>query len=130
MQPMRQRDQHGKKKYSFACDVKGGQGWGEPMEATRGRSRRVPWVDNRNQSQNILITYINPAFTPLFLLPFILNIAQPSTYSNISTQNTKKLSTMCGIFACHNHPNVQKFKPTALKLGKAYVRPLDLGSIH
>ncbi|KAF2269210.1 glutamine-hydrolyzing asparagine synthase [Lojkania enalia] len=26
---------------------------------------------------------------------------------------------MCGIFACHCHPNVQKFKPTALKMGKA-----------
>ncbi|KAF2433335.1 asparagine synthetase [Tothia fuscella] len=26
---------------------------------------------------------------------------------------------MCGIFACHCHPNVQKFKPQALKLGKA-----------
>ncbi|OCK77808.1 glutamine-hydrolyzing asparagine synthase [Lepidopterella palustris CBS 459.81] len=26
---------------------------------------------------------------------------------------------MCGIFACHCHPNVQKFKPTALRLGKA-----------
>ncbi|KAL2171939.1 hypothetical protein VTG60DRAFT_998 [Thermothelomyces hinnuleus] len=27
--------------------------------------------------------------------------------------------TMCGIFACHNHPDVVKFKPTALKLSKA-----------
>ncbi|KAL2192020.1 glutamine-hydrolyzing asparagine synthase [Thermothelomyces heterothallicus CBS 203.75] len=26
---------------------------------------------------------------------------------------------MCGIFACHNHPDVVKFKPTALKLSKA-----------
>ncbi|KUI58591.1 putative asparagine synthetase [glutamine-hydrolyzing] [Cytospora mali] len=26
---------------------------------------------------------------------------------------------MCGIFACHCHPEVQKFKPTALKLSKA-----------
>ncbi|KAF2100817.1 asparagine synthetase [Rhizodiscina lignyota] len=26
---------------------------------------------------------------------------------------------MCGIFACHCHPDVQKFKPMALKLGKA-----------
>ncbi|KAK8158716.1 asparagine synthetase [Phyllosticta citrichinensis] len=26
---------------------------------------------------------------------------------------------MCGIFACHCHPDVQKFKPTALKMGKA-----------
>ncbi|KAL0476098.1 asparagine synthetase [Neurospora intermedia] len=26
---------------------------------------------------------------------------------------------MCGIFACHNHPDVAKFKPTALKLSKA-----------
>ncbi|KAL7914843.1 asparagine synthetase 2 [Trichoderma velutinum] len=26
---------------------------------------------------------------------------------------------MCGIFACHCHPDVQKFKPTALKLSKA-----------
>ncbi|KIW03371.1 asparagine synthase (glutamine-hydrolyzing) [Verruconis gallopava] len=26
---------------------------------------------------------------------------------------------MCGIFACHCHPDVQKFKPQALKLGKA-----------
>ncbi|TLD39665.1 glutamine-hydrolyzing asparagine synthase [Venturia nashicola] len=26
---------------------------------------------------------------------------------------------MCGIFACHHHPDVQKFKPTALKMGKA-----------
>ncbi|KAK8228324.1 asparagine synthetase [Phyllosticta capitalensis] len=26
---------------------------------------------------------------------------------------------MCGIFACHRHPDVQKFKPTALKMGKA-----------
>lgn len=26
---------------------------------------------------------------------------------------------MCGIFACHNHPDIQKFKPTALKLAKA-----------
>ncbi|KAG6005626.1 asparagine synthetase [Claviceps maximensis] len=25
---------------------------------------------------------------------------------------------MCGIFACHCHPNVQRFKPTALKLAK------------
>ncbi|KAH8671193.1 hypothetical protein BX600DRAFT_241450 [Xylariales sp. PMI_506] len=25
---------------------------------------------------------------------------------------------MCGIFACHCHPDVQKFKPTALKLAK------------
>ncbi|KAH9906944.1 asparagine synthase [Xylariomycetidae sp. FL2044] len=25
---------------------------------------------------------------------------------------------MCGIFACHSHPNVQKFKPQALKLSK------------
>ncbi|KAI1401862.1 asparagine synthase [Hypoxylon fuscum] len=25
---------------------------------------------------------------------------------------------MCGIFACHSHPDVQKFKPTALKLAK------------
>jgi len=25
---------------------------------------------------------------------------------------------MCGIFACHNHPDVEKFKPTALKLAK------------
>ncbi|KAK4982379.1 asparagine synthetase [Elasticomyces elasticus] len=25
---------------------------------------------------------------------------------------------MCGIFACHAHPDVQKFKPTALKMGK------------
>jgi asparagine synthase (glutamine-hydrolysing) len=26
---------------------------------------------------------------------------------------------MCGIFACHSHPDVQKFKPTALRLAKA-----------
>ncbi|KAF2233923.1 asparagine synthetase [Viridothelium virens] len=26
---------------------------------------------------------------------------------------------MCGIFACHCHPDVQKFKPTALRMGKA-----------
>ncbi|KAH7357868.1 asparagine synthetase [Plectosphaerella cucumerina] len=26
---------------------------------------------------------------------------------------------MCGIFACHRHPDVQKFKPTALRLSKA-----------
>ncbi|RBQ86367.1 hypothetical protein VDGD_00271 [Verticillium dahliae] len=26
---------------------------------------------------------------------------------------------MCGIFACHRHPDVEKFKPTALKLAKA-----------
>ncbi|KAK4463423.1 hypothetical protein QBC42DRAFT_304912 [Cladorrhinum samala] len=26
---------------------------------------------------------------------------------------------MCGIFACHSHPDVLKFKPTALKLSKA-----------
>ncbi|KAF2022887.1 asparagine synthetase [Setomelanomma holmii] len=26
---------------------------------------------------------------------------------------------MCGIFACYKHPDVQKFKPTALKMGKA-----------
>ncbi|KAL2118524.1 hypothetical protein VTJ04DRAFT_8184 [Mycothermus thermophilus] len=26
---------------------------------------------------------------------------------------------MCGIFACHNHPDVVKFKPMALKLSKA-----------
>ncbi|PSN64050.1 glutamine-hydrolyzing asparagine synthase [Corynespora cassiicola Philippines] len=26
---------------------------------------------------------------------------------------------MCGIFACYRHPEVQKFKPTALKMGKA-----------
>ncbi|KAK0754702.1 hypothetical protein B0T18DRAFT_43111 [Schizothecium vesticola] len=26
---------------------------------------------------------------------------------------------MCGIFACHSHPDVVKFKPTALKLSKA-----------
>ncbi|KAL8422036.1 hypothetical protein RB596_002687 [Gaeumannomyces avenae] len=26
---------------------------------------------------------------------------------------------MCGIFACHCHPDVQKFKPTALRLAKA-----------
>ncbi|KAF3283399.1 asparagine synthetase [Orbilia oligospora] len=26
---------------------------------------------------------------------------------------------MCGIFACHKHPNVQGFKPTALQLSKA-----------
>ncbi|EOO03439.1 putative asparagine synthetase protein [Phaeoacremonium minimum UCRPA7] len=26
---------------------------------------------------------------------------------------------MCGIFACHCHPDVQKFKPTALRLSKA-----------
>lgn len=26
---------------------------------------------------------------------------------------------MCGIFACYRHPDVQKFKPEALKLGKA-----------
>ncbi|KAF2405129.1 asparagine synthetase [Trichodelitschia bisporula] len=26
---------------------------------------------------------------------------------------------MCGIFACHCHPNVRAFKPTALKMGKA-----------
>jgi asparagine synthase (glutamine-hydrolysing) len=26
---------------------------------------------------------------------------------------------MCGIFACYHHPDVQKFKPQALKLGKA-----------
>lgn len=26
---------------------------------------------------------------------------------------------MCGIFACHQHPDVHKFKPTALKMGKA-----------
>lgn len=25
---------------------------------------------------------------------------------------------MCGIFACHSHPDVQKFKPTALRMGK------------
>ncbi|KAG5942810.1 asparagine synthetase [Claviceps monticola] len=25
---------------------------------------------------------------------------------------------MCGIFACHGHPSVQRFKPTALKLAK------------
>jgi asparagine synthase (glutamine-hydrolysing) len=25
---------------------------------------------------------------------------------------------MCGIFACHRHPDVQKFKPTALRLAK------------
>ncbi|KAK8212906.1 asparagine synthetase [Zalaria obscura] len=25
---------------------------------------------------------------------------------------------MCGIFACHSHPDVQKFKSTALKMGK------------
>lgn len=25
---------------------------------------------------------------------------------------------MCGIFACHCHPDVQKFKPTALRMGK------------
>ncbi|KAL8711544.1 MAG: hypothetical protein Q9220_003954 [cf. Caloplaca sp. 1 TL-2023] len=26
---------------------------------------------------------------------------------------------MCGIFACHRHPDVQKFKPTALRMAKA-----------
>ncbi|KAI9789713.1 MAG: asparagine synthetase [Peltula sp. TS41687] len=26
---------------------------------------------------------------------------------------------MCGIFACHHHPDVQKFKATALRMGKA-----------
>ncbi|KAL8887932.1 MAG: hypothetical protein Q9205_005032 [Flavoplaca limonia] len=26
---------------------------------------------------------------------------------------------MCGIFACHCHPNVQQFKPTALRMAKA-----------
>ncbi|KAF2692259.1 asparagine synthetase [Lentithecium fluviatile CBS 122367] len=26
---------------------------------------------------------------------------------------------MCGIFACYRHPDVRKFKPTALKMGKA-----------
>ncbi|BCR85130.1 asparagine synthetase B [Aspergillus chevalieri] len=26
---------------------------------------------------------------------------------------------MCGIFACHQHPDVQKFKPTALRMAKA-----------
>ncbi|KAJ4357689.1 asparagine synthetase [Didymosphaeria variabile] len=26
---------------------------------------------------------------------------------------------MCGIFACYRHPDVQQFKPTALKMGKA-----------
>ncbi|KAJ9661858.1 asparagine synthetase [Coniosporium apollinis] len=26
---------------------------------------------------------------------------------------------MCGIFACHHHPDVQKFKSTALRMGKA-----------
>ncbi|CAK7201683.1 asparagine synthetase [Sporothrix eucalyptigena] len=26
---------------------------------------------------------------------------------------------MCGIFACHRHPDVEKFKPTALRLAKA-----------
>ncbi|KAF1964980.1 asparagine synthetase [Bimuria novae-zelandiae CBS 107.79] len=26
---------------------------------------------------------------------------------------------MCGIFACYKHPDVQQFKPTALKMGKA-----------
>ncbi|CAI6338171.1 unnamed protein product [Periconia digitata] len=26
---------------------------------------------------------------------------------------------MCGIFACYKHPDVQKFKPTALRMGKA-----------
>ncbi|KAJ5081971.1 hypothetical protein N7532_011014 [Penicillium argentinense] len=26
---------------------------------------------------------------------------------------------MCGIFACHHHPDVQKFKPTALRMAKA-----------
>jgi asparagine synthase (glutamine-hydrolysing) len=26
---------------------------------------------------------------------------------------------MCGIFACYRHPDVQKFKPTALRMGKA-----------
>ncbi|KAF2742395.1 glutamine-hydrolyzing asparagine synthase [Sporormia fimetaria CBS 119925] len=26
---------------------------------------------------------------------------------------------MCGIFACYRHPDVEKFKPTALKMGKA-----------
>ncbi|KAJ6440532.1 asparagine synthetase 1 [Purpureocillium lavendulum] len=28
---------------------------------------------------------------------------------------------MCGIFACYRHPDIQKFKPTALKLAKQYV---------
>ncbi|ROV99573.1 hypothetical protein VPNG_07720 [Cytospora leucostoma] len=28
---------------------------------------------------------------------------------------------MCGIFACHCHPEVQKFKPTALKLSKTFL---------
>ncbi|KAH1301776.1 asparagine synthetase, partial [Aspergillus fumigatus] len=26
---------------------------------------------------------------------------------------------MCGIFACHHHPDVQAFKPTALRMAKA-----------
>ncbi|KYG43290.1 hypothetical protein M433DRAFT_136554 [Acidomyces richmondensis BFW] len=25
---------------------------------------------------------------------------------------------MCGIFACHHHPDVQKFRPTAIRMGK------------
>ncbi|EME44570.1 hypothetical protein DOTSEDRAFT_72127 [Dothistroma septosporum NZE10] len=25
---------------------------------------------------------------------------------------------MCGIFACHSHPDVQKFRPTAIRMGK------------
>ncbi|KAL9109399.1 MAG: hypothetical protein Q9227_005906 [Pyrenula ochraceoflavens] len=27
---------------------------------------------------------------------------------------------MCGIFACHCHPDVQKFKPTALRMAKQW----------
>ncbi|KAL8959562.1 MAG: hypothetical protein Q9193_003600 [Seirophora villosa] len=30
---------------------------------------------------------------------------------------------MCGIFACHRHPDVQRFKPTALRMAKAYGTP-------
>ena len=36
---------------------------------------------------------------------------------------------MCGIFACHAHPEVGKFKPQALKLGKASVYPTKLDGI-
>lgn len=25
---------------------------------------------------------------------------------------------MCGIFACHHHPDVKTFRPTALRMGK------------
>ncbi|UPL01575.1 hypothetical protein LCI18_012509 [Fusarium solani-melongenae] len=49
--------------------------------------------------------------------PLPSSVSPPHLFSNRS-HSSCATAIMCGIFACHRHPDVQKFKPTALKLAK------------